>query len=59
MSVHEVVMHVPSARQYEQLVEDCEVLRSAGADSNTQAILEAVRAAADRVRATPQLRKVA
>jgi hypothetical protein len=49
----------PSEQQYWQLVEDFKVLRAAGAESNTAALVAAVRAEADRVRATPQLRKVA
>ena len=41
----EIVM-TPTPAQYEQLVHDLGVLREAGAESNTQAIVDAVRAAA-------------
>lgn len=58
MSVVEVVI-TPSEQQYRQLVADLEVLRQAGAESNTAALIAAVRAEADRVRSTPKLRKVA
>jgi hypothetical protein len=58
VSAVEVVI-TPSEQQYRQLVADLEVLRDAGAESNTAALVAAVRAEADRVRATPQLRKVA
>jgi hypothetical protein len=54
----EVVM-TPSAQQYRQLAADLEVLRSAGAETNTQAILDAVREQANRVRSSPKLREAA
>jgi len=57
MSVVEIVI-TPSEEQYRQLVADLEVLRAAGAESNTAALVAAVRAEADKLR-TPQLRKVA
>lgn len=49
MTDPEIVI-TPSVAQYEQLVADLEILRSAGAESNTEAIVEAVRREATRVR---------
>ena len=40
----------PSPSQYEQLVRDLDALRAAGADSNTSAIVGAVRREADSLR---------
>jgi hypothetical protein len=42
------VIITPSEGQYRQLVEDLETLRDQGAQSNTEAILAAVRLAAER-----------
>ena len=51
----EIVL-TPSEAQYNQLIQDLEYLRSAGAASNTAAILEAVRQEANRLRAKPTRR---
>ncbi len=50
------IVMTPSEAQYDQLRRDLEYLRSAGAASNTAAILEAVRQEANRLRAKPTRR---
>jgi hypothetical protein len=54
------IIITPSVPQYEQLVDDLEALRALGAESNTQAILEAVHTAVAASRTLPtQERKAA
>jgi hypothetical protein len=54
------IIITPSVPQYEQLVDDLEALRALGAESNTQAILEAVHTAVVASRTLPaQERKAA
>ena len=57
--LREILLTV-SAAQFNALAEDLKLLREHGADSNTQAIIEAVRDRADQIRvAAPVVRRAA
>lgn len=47
------ILLTPSPAQFEQLAADLKLLREAGAESNTQAIVDAVRDRAAKVRLRP------
>jgi hypothetical protein len=53
------VVITPNEAQYRELCEYLAVLRKAGAQTNTAAILEAVRESAGRVRPNQHLREAA
>lgn len=55
---HPELIITPSEAQYRQLCEDLEILRNAGVESNTAAIVAAVRAEAAKV-APKRLRSAA
>lgn len=60
MSAREVeIVITPTEAQYRELCKDLEKLRAAGAETNTAAILEAVREKANRVRPKRHLREAA
>lgn len=53
------IVITPNERDYRQLVENLQVLRAAGCESNTKAIVDAVREKADSVRPKRHLRRAA
>lgn len=56
--LREVLLTLSQA-QYEDFVRDLEALREAGAASNTQGILEAVHARAEKLRAPVEMPRAA